>query len=600
LIASLKGQSDAKVAKSRIAASTQNVSSKLAGVGVLVGRTKIRSFLEVLQSKPCLELKDKARGKAAKGGVVKRLAKEEARLATASASVRKTKASSVQGWVNRLVGLFQLGLGWVWVRLLQGLLNGPKDLTVDKRIRAVLASLKGFKGFGLSNGQARRKIRLGFLLKPSRRTRPTHRLKSSAVMLSTSSLASEDPLGASEVKPSEPVRFAGVGLSPMNTSALPSAVEVTCSGGPLSPEEDVDVGSSTVAQKKDEVGVWSLSEEADTSLTKTSASQDRLEAPEPSDDGLQVLQIGDVVNGYTQGAASKPKRVSVPESPLHTSGLELEGTVSGSEPTPLAVISVEESGFVPSDAGDGSSQLSAPGFSVPSAEELFGFLPAGSLSKDWEDFYSSLPTACVGLFDSKIIKEAFALPWEAFALPWEVDVPTSQSCREKEVSSSGAEINQVVRPSAPARSMLRRGFLGPRAVSPSPVVLKEVLLVIKGKEPASEDGSCAVSSFSVPMLPMVILPSTQEDKQGVQSTVAVVLPSAQGCPSSVGTDMTKPIPINSFGSSQWWYTGRVKEKLAKQLNKNKELIAEAVGVNHVVREDRVADALNLAPVLGLS
>jgi hypothetical protein len=49
-----------------------------------------------------------------------------------------------------------------------------------------------------------------------------------------------------------------------------------------------------------------------------------------------------------------------------------------------------------------------------------------------------------------------------------------------------------------------------------------------------------------------------------------------------------------------WYTGRVKEKVAKQLNKNKELIAKAVGVIPVVGEDRVADALNLAPVLGLS
>jgi hypothetical protein len=367
----------------------------------------------------------------------------------------------------------------------------------------------------------------------------------------------------------------------VNTPALPSAVEATYSGGPLSPEEDVGVGSLTVARKKDEVGVGSLSEEADTSLTKTFDSQARLEAPEPSDDGLQVMQIGDVVNRYTQGAASEPKWVSVPESPLHTAGLELEGTVSGSELTPLAVISAEESGFVPFDAGDGSSQLPAPGFSVPSAEELFGFLPAGSLSKDWEDFYSSLPIACVGLFDSEIIKEAFALPWE-------VDVPASQSCREKEVSSSGAEINQVLHPSALARSLLRHGFLGPRAVSPSPVVLKEVLPVIKGKEPALEDGSCAVSPFM------------QEDEQGVQSTVAAVLPSVQGCPSSVGTNMTKPTPINSSGSSQWWYTRRVKEKLAKQLNKNKELIAEAVGVNHVVREDRVADALNFAPVLGLS
>jgi hypothetical protein len=41
-------------------------------------------------------------------------------------------------------------------------------------------------------------------------------------------------------------------------------------------------------------------------------------------------------------------------------GLELEGFVSGSEPTPLAVISAEESSLplfvvVPIDAGDGSS-----------------------------------------------------------------------------------------------------------------------------------------------------------------------------------------------------------------------------------------------------
>jgi hypothetical protein len=331
---------------------------------------------------------------------------------------------------------------------------------------------------------------------------------------------------------------------------------------------------------------------------QTESYEIRLEAPELSDDGLQVMQLEDVVNGYDQGVVSEPKWVSVPESPLHTAGLELEGTVSGSEPSPLAVISAEESGFpfsavVPIDAGNGSSQLPAPGFSVPSAEELFGFLPAGSMSKDWEEFYSSLPTACVGLSDSDIIKEAFALPWE-------VEVLASQSCKEENVPSSGAEINQVVRPTAPARSLLRRSFLGPRAVSPSSVVLKEVSPVIKGKEPATEDGSCAVSSFSAPVLPTVILPSLQEDKQVVQSTVAAVSPSAQVCPSSVGTNVIKPIPFNSSGSSPWWYNRRVKEKLAKQLNKNKELIAEAVGVKDVVREDRVTDALNLAPVLGLS
>jgi hypothetical protein len=65
--------------------------------------------------------------------------------------------------------------------------------------------------------------------------------------------------------------------------------------------------------------------------------------------------------------------------------------------------------------------------------------------------------------------------------------------------------------------------------------------------------------------------------------------------------VTEPIPINySVSLSQLWYNRRVKEKVAKQLNKNKELIAEAVGVILVVGEDWVADALNLAPVLGLS
>jgi hypothetical protein len=126
----------------------------------------------------------------------------------------------------------------------------------------------------------------------------------------------------------------------------------------------------------------------------------------------------------------------------------------------------------------------------------------------------------VGLSDSKIIKEAFALPWEVDVSArifffFFFDKCRRESCREEEVSSSGADINQVVRPSAPARNLLRCGFLGPRAVSPSPVVLKEVLPVIMGKEPTMKDGSCAVSTIYVPVLPPVILPSMLEDKQGV-------------------------------------------------------------------------------------
>jgi hypothetical protein len=176
-----------------------------------------------------------------------------------------------------------------------------------------------------------------------------------------------------------------------------------------------------------------------------------------------------------------------------------------------------------------------------------------------------------GMSDSELLEEAFALPWE-------VDVPASSSCREKEVFSSGVGINQVVRPSAPAKSLIRRGFLGPRAVSPSPVVLKEIMPVLTGKK------------STVP----VIFPSLSEDKQGVQPPVADVLPLSQVCSSANGTK------VSSVSVSQLWYNRRVKEKVAKQLNKNKVLIAEAVGVIPVVGEDRVANALNLAPVLGLS
>jgi hypothetical protein len=90
------------------------------------------------------------------------------------------------------------------------------------------------------------------------------------------------------------------------------------------------------------------------------------------------------------------------------------------------------------------------------------------------------------------------------------------------------------------------------------------------------------------------------------SSVATILPSSQVCSYSDGASMVEPkresgTPSNSSVSmSQLWYTLRVKEKVAKQLNKNKVLIVEVVGVIPVVGEDRVANALNLTPVLGLS
>jgi hypothetical protein len=101
--------------------------------------------------------------------------------------------------------------------------------------------------------------------------------------------------------------------------------------------------------------------------------------------------------------------------------------------------------------------------------------------------------------------------------------------------------------------------------------------VLKGKVPTPEEGS---------------------------SSGATVLLSSQVCLSSDGDVVMEPrrergTPSNSsISMSQLWYTRRVKEKVAKQLNKNKVLIAEVVGVIPVVGEDRVANALSFGVVLG--
>ena len=141
---------------------------------------------------------------------------------------------------------------------------------------------------------------------------------------------------------------------------------------------------------------------------------------------------------------------------------------------------------------------------------------------------------------------------EVFAIPWEVDEPVSPHCKDNEVTSSRVEDNQVdepVRPSAPAKSLIRSGFFGPRAAPPPPVVLKEVSPVRKEKDPIPEVGS---------------------------SSIAAVLPLSQVSSSSDGATVKETrresgTPTNSSLSlSQLWYTRRVKEKVVKQLNKNKD------------------------------
>jgi hypothetical protein len=133
--------------------------------------------------------------------------------------------------------------------------------------------------------------------------------------------------------------------------------------------------------------------------------------------------------------------------------------------TKASHVTVASTGYDVDDGlGDGNgstngAKLLVPGFHFPSAEDF----PAGFLSRDWEDLFSSRPADRLGVS----LKEVFAAPWE-------VDEPVSPSCRDNEVTSSGAEDLQVVRPSALAKSLLWLGFLGQRAV-PSPPMVKKVL-----------------------------------------------------------------------------------------------------------------------------
>jgi hypothetical protein len=117
---------------------------------------------------------------------------------------------------------------------------------------------------------------------------------------------------------------------------------------------------------------------------------------------------------------------------------------------------------------------------------------------------------------------------------------------------------EVVRNFAPAMGFLRRGFLGPRSPSPAPSSL--------GCKAAPVNGSI---SSSIP-------------------EVSQVCSSPSVAPMSM---------------SQLAYSWRVKEKVAKQLHKNKELLAEAVVDTQVGAKGcskAVIDVMKFALVVGMT
>jgi hypothetical protein len=154
--------------------------------------------------------------------------------------VKSIRGSDVKGWAEHLLGFVQLGLGQVIAGLLEGLLVGPDDVPIRKRIRAVLKRIKASKAGPVlvptSNGQASgfRGVKLGlkgnglgWSFKPKKDAVSGPTKLASEVRLPSSSrrplaeelkLAVEVPLGASDAEISVPELE--VGVSPL-LSMLP-------------------------------------------------------------------------------------------------------------------------------------------------------------------------------------------------------------------------------------------------------------------------------------------------------------------------------------------------------------------------------------------
>jgi hypothetical protein len=205
------GKVGSKVSEPRLVSRVQLAPSKHAGVGVSAGCTKERSFVEVLQSKPRFVLEDQSHFEAEKGGVTQRFVEEDGLDVSvlAAGSVRKKGGNPVKVWVNQLLGFVSLGLGRVVIGLLDGLLNGPDDISVRKRLRAVLKVLKGSKGFGAGPASMVFSAGLGFPLK-SKCVKRSARRASPSARQPPSSLQESENLGAPEDVPSESVRSAGL------------------------------------------------------------------------------------------------------------------------------------------------------------------------------------------------------------------------------------------------------------------------------------------------------------------------------------------------------------------------------------------------------
>jgi hypothetical protein len=125
-----------------------------------------------------------------------------------------------------------------------------------------------------------------------------------------------------------------------------------------------------------------------------------------------------------------------------------------------------------------------------------------------------------------------------------LELPGSEEPLAKDVCGSSQA--KSARNSSPAKSLIKRGFLGPRA-TPPPAPTSPALPTLLGAKGAA----------SIP--------------DGV---------------AALGRSLSQPVASTpAVSKSQLGYFRRVKEKVAKQLSKNKELLAESMVVSQKGRRD---------------
>lgn len=162
----------------------KTIQTESSWVDAPAGCSQGRSFAEVLQSKPCSEVINRgSKGRSShcmdlfpvsqcfevgNGGIEQRLAVDcfelEKPSSLAAGSSKEMNGNSVKQWVKHLVGFFHSEMGRILTGLLEGFLAGIEGIPLRKKIRAVLKSLKGYKGFG-------------FVFSPKPTWRPKHSCK---------------------------------------------------------------------------------------------------------------------------------------------------------------------------------------------------------------------------------------------------------------------------------------------------------------------------------------------------------------------------------------------------------------------------------------